>query len=278
MAENNTRKEVKRIHAGTATVQEYMSEMWMYRHMIVVFLYQDIKSQYVQTRLNLLWIVIRPLVILIVFTLIFDKLIHIQGLTYPYPLFAFSGLIMWSYFSYLINNVGTVLIANQNILRKIYFPKYLLLISKTLSGLLEMLVSFAIILVMMALYRYPLRATVIFIPVFIFINLMLGLMVATWLNIFNTRYRDLNQIIPSLFSFLIWLTPVFFPATLLPVRYAFVIYFNPVAGAIQGFRWALLGDSFALLGFIPGFVVCGILFLLSIVVFIKREAKIADYI
>ena len=234
--------------------------------------------QYIQTRFSFFWVVLKPLMVLALFTFIFDRLMHIPDLIYPYTLFAFSGLIIWNNFSYMVNNAGNVIIANQQLVKKIYFPRIILVFSKILVGLVEVFVSLMLLLLLIAFLHYPLHWQILFLPVFIFIGLISGTAIAVWLNALTIRYRDLNHFVPTLVGFMIWLTPVFYPVYLIPKNYSFVLYFNPIAGVIQGCRWAILGDAFPSLFFLPS-IIFSIFFLLSgIVIFIIAEADLADYI
>jgi len=216
--------------------------------------------------------------VLALFTFIFDRLIKIPGLQYPYPLFDFTGLLVWNNFSFLVNNGGNVLVSNQNLIKKIYFPRTILILAKLLISLLELGVSLALTFLMMLIIGYPFSAHIIFVPVFLSISAMSGLTIAIWLNALNIKYRDLNQFIPTLVGFLIWLTPVFYPVTLISRAYDFILYLNPIAAAIQGCRWAILGDTMPGIYYLPTILVCGVFFVIGLLIFIRSESDLADYI
>lgn len=264
--------------AEPESILAYTKKVWRYRALILLFTRQDIKAQYAQTRLSFLWIILRPLTVLGIFTFIFNRVIHVPGLNYPYALFAFTGLIAWNSFSYMVNNAGGVVATNQALIRKVYFPRFLLILSKALTSLVELATSLVLMFLLQLALGYPFRITAIFFPVFVLLNLFIGGGVAVWLSTFSIKYRDLNLFIPNLIGFLIWLTPVFYPATLLPSKVSFLIYFNPVAGVVQGFRWALLGDSFPHVLFLPSFVFMIAFFAAGYYFFVKTENEIADYV
>lgn len=256
----------------------YMGALIQYRHLIWVFTLQEFKTQYVQTRLNLFWVVLRPLMVLALFTFIFDRLIKIPNLLYPYPLFAFSGLIVWNNFSYLANNAGNAVIINQSLIKKIYFPRIILLLSKLLVSLVELGVSLLLLFALMLIMGQPFTWRILFLPCFIAIGILAGMTIAVWLNALNIRYRDLHQFVPTLIGFLIWLTPVFYPDSLIPKSYSFILYLNPISASIQGCRWAILGDTLPGIYYLPTILLCGVVFAVGLMVFIRSEGDLADYI
>lgn len=271
-------KPIKIISAEPTSVMQYFQEVIQYRHLIWVFALQEFKTQYVQTRLNFLWVVLRPLMVLALFTFIFDRLIKIPGLQYPYPLFVFTGLLVWNNFSFLVNNGGNVIVNNQNLIKKIYFPRIILLLSKLLTSLIELGVSLILTILLMLVLHYPFSAKIIFVPVFVSISVLCGLAIAIWLNALNIKHRDLHQFVPTLIGFLIWLTPVFYPVTLIPQEYSFILYLNPISAAIQGCRWAILGDTLPSLYYLPMIVFSFCVLILGLMIFIRSEGDLVDYI
>ncbi len=267
-----------KIIKSSRNIGEYNREIWQYKNLILIFAIHEFKVQYIQTRFGFLWVLFRPIMVLALFTFVFDRLIHIPGLKYPYTIFAFSGLIVWNNFSYMVNNAGSAIISNQQLIKKNYFPRIILIFSKMLVGLVEVLVSIMLLLLLIVFLRYPLHWQIIFLPVFILFGLICGTSIAIWLNILTIRYRDLNHFVPILIGYLIWLTPVFYPVSLIPQNYSFILYFNPIAGVIQGCRWAILADSFPSLFFLPSFIFSFLLLLLGFLIFIRSEYDLADYI
>ncbi len=275
---SNQIKPLRIVKSGRDSATDYFKEVWKHRNLVLVFALQEFKLQYAQTRLNLLWMILRPLMVLALFTFIFDQLIHLQGVSYPYLLFALTGMLIWNNFSFMVNNASNVIMANQQLVKKMYFPRIILVFSKMLVGLAEIGVTLLLILMLAAVLHFPLHLQILVLPVFIVVNLIIGLAVAVWLNALTIRYRDLHQFVPTLVGFLIWLTPVFYPVSLIPSKYSFLVYFNPIAGAIQGCRWAVLGDSFPDLRFLPSFVFFTLLLISGLLIFIRTESDLADYI
>ena len=278
MQRNEGEKPVKTVKPGNSSLVEYLAEIWKYKNLIFVFAQQEFKVQYVQTRFTWLWVIFRPLMVLGLFTFIFGKLIKIPGLNYPYPLFAFSGLIIWNNFSFMINSAGNAVLGSQQIVKKIYFPRIILIFSKLLVGLVEVMVSLGLMLVLIALLHYPIHPQILLLPCFIFLSIIPGTAIAIWMNALTIRYRDLNHFIPVLMGFLIWLTPVFYPVTLIPAEYSFILYLNPLSGVIQGCRWAVLGDTFPSPLFIPSFLASFVFLLAGFLIFIRVDSELADYI
>lgn len=272
------RKPIKIMKPGSSSIKEYIQEVWLYRHLIVVFAKQEFKVQYAQTKLSVLWVVLRPLLVIAIFTLIFDRLIHIPGQLYPYPLFAITGLIIWNNFSFMVNNSGNVIINNQQLIKKMYFPRVILLFAKLLNSLVEVGATFILLLLLLLLWQYPISYHLVFAPIFVGAGLITGLCVSIWLNALTIKHRDLHQFVPTLIGFMVWLMPVFYPATIIPSEYSFILYLNPIAGAMQGFRWAILGDTLPSIWYIPSFIVTVVLLLWGGVVFIRAEDELADII
>lgn len=258
------------------SISEYIKKVWKFKRLIYTFTYHEIKTQYAGTRLSLLWLVFRPLMVISIFAFVFNNVFHIPGLKSPYPLFAFTGLMMWNNFSFMVNTAGNVVATNHAVIGKMRFPRLILVLAKAASGLVELGVSIFLVLILMAFFKQPLLISILSLPVFILINLFIGTGIAIWLNALSVKYTDIQHLVPNLLGFLVWLTPVFYPATIIPSRLSFLVYLNPIAGVIQGCRWAFLGDSFPSIYFAPVYIVCFLLTLLGLVVFIKREDAIMD--
>jgi lipopolysaccharide transport system permease protein len=262
-------------------IRRNIIRLYEFRRLILIFAKRDIKVQYAQTFLGLLSSVLQPLTALVVFTLFFDKLLDIThrfGINMPYPLFAFTGMIPWYFFTMLIGNAGTSLSQSEHLIKKIFFPKLVLPLSKVLVGLVEFCVSSVFLVILMLIYQYKPPLSIIYLPVFIFLNILTGLSIGIWLSALTIRYRDFHHFIPYLISFGIWLTPVFYPGSLIPADKLFYIHLNPMAGVIAGFRWCILGDAFPDLGYLKGFIPVIILFISGLMYFRKVENKVVDFV
>jgi lipopolysaccharide transport system permease protein len=256
----------------------YFSKVWKNRSLISTFAWRDLKVKYAQTIIGLGWTVIQPLTALIVYTLFFDYIMDIKTEGGPYVLFVFSGLSCWLLFSYIFLQGSSSLIQNQELIRKLSFPKMLLPLSKIIVALVEFSVSFLLLLIVLLvagkipdwrflLIIFPIAGTV-----------LIGLSIALFLSAATVRYRDLQYLVPFFVNFGIWFTPVFYPVTLVPSKYAMLIYINPVAGFIDIFRWCLgIQQTFHSYYLVSVFVTL-MLLIASIIYFIRTEDIIVDKI
>ncbi|MCS6935180.1 MAG: ABC transporter permease [Chitinophagales bacterium] len=269
-------KPVKVITPDPLSIAEYWRELKKYRSLIWVFAWQEIKTQYAQTLFGVAWIVLRPLIILTVFTILFNYLLHIQTRS-PYFLFAFCGMIAWNFFQNIANNASTAILQRQYLIRKMYFPKMVLPLAKVLVAGVELLASLLILCVMMLIARHAPGWGLFLLPVFIALNIFCGLAVALWMNALNIRYRDLNQVVQPLIGIAIWFTPVFFPTTIIPPSFYFLAYLNPIAGVIEGYRYALLGEPFPDIAYFPAMIFTVCLALAGAWYLTRVEDEIVDY-
>jgi len=269
----------KKIIRGGQKVQGIdLKKLLAYRALIYIFAVRDIKVQYTQTFMGVLWSLIQPLTGLLIFTFFFSYVIKVDTGGIPYPLFAFSGMISWYFFSSLIAQTGTSLMQSQYLIRKIYFPKLILPISKSLSCLVEFGISLSLLLLMMLIWGYKPGLNILWFPVIILFNIITGLSVGLWLSALTIRYRDFYHIIPYLINFGIWLTPVFYPATLIPSKLQFLIYFNPMAGIVGAYRWSLLGGQAPSVYYLYSLGIILIIFITGLYYFRKIENQIADLV
>ncbi len=256
----------------------YLGKIWNYRSLITLLAFPEIRGKFINTKTGLLSVFFQPVIYVLVYTIFFQKLIKLE-VGSPYPLFAFTGVIAWLLFSNLVNSIGTSVVDAQNLITKLYFPKLILLLSKILVGLFEFSISLVIMfLLMFAMSHTEFSLNTFLFPVFILLNVIIGLSIGIWYSALSYKHRDLNHIVPYIIGFGIWLTPVFYPSTLIPNEFLFVLYLNPVAAVIEFYRWSLLGQSipsvYYLLSFIPVFI----LLISGLFYFRSVEDKIIDYV
>ncbi|MBP7077606.1 MAG: ABC transporter permease [Bacteroidales bacterium] len=254
-----------------------LKKVWQYRSLILAFVTRDIKSQYAQTRLGIAWSFIQAITAALVINLFFGVLIRIDTGEVPYILYAFPGMMAWYYFSYIINQSGTSLVQSQHIIKKIYFPKLILPIYKTTVGLVEHLIWLVVFFALMLLYGFPVGLNLVVLPFFIFLNIIAGLSVALWLSALTVRYRDATHIIPFLIGFGVFVTPVFYKTAMIPAAYSYLIYFNPMAGVIAGYRWCLLGTP-PEIQYLYGLIPVIVLLVSGLYYFRRIEGIMADVI
>jgi len=269
---------MKTITSERPGVFSALGKVYRYRALVLTLALRDLKIQYAQTLLGILWSILRPLSGLLIYWLFFGKLLKIDTGTIPYPLFAFAGMICWYYFSYLLGSAGTSLLSSQDIIKKIYFPKLILPFSKVLVGLVEFGIAFAILLIMMLYMGFNPQLKLIFIPIGIVLTITTALSVGIWLSALTIRFRDFHHIIPYLVNFGIFVTPVFYPATLIPPDYKFLLFLNPMAGILEGFRWMLFDSPVPSVYYAIGFIPVCLLFVGGLFYFVRIEGKMSDIV
>jgi lipopolysaccharide transport system permease protein len=250
-------------------------KIWEYRVLIKVFTLRDVKVQYTQTKLGIIWSFIQAITAALIINFFFGILMNVDTGEIPYIVFAFPGMIAWYYFAAIISFAGTSLMQSQHIIKKIYFPKLVLPLYKTMVGLVDLIIWFIVYIAIMIIYSQPLYLNMLLLPIPVFFNIIAGLSIAIWLAAITVRYRDALLIIPFLVGFGIFVTPVFFGTTMIPPEYHFLIHFNPMAGVIALYRWCLIGTEFTfwyMLGLIPTLII----FIGGLFYFRKVEATMAD--
>lgn len=266
------------INNRALTFGEYLRRIFEYRQLIVSFAKRDLKARFVQTKLGLLWMIIQPLLALTVFTVFFDQLIHLETGDVPYVAFAFSGMTIWYFFTNIINSAGTSLLNSQELFRKVYFPKIIMPISKISVATIEYFVAFSLLIIIMIVLGLDFSPKIVLIPIPILMTILVGGCVAIWLNILTVKRRDLQHFIPYITNFAIWVTPVFYPTTLIPESFREYIYFvNPVATTIDFTRSILFDQPFEwvyCVSFIPVFI----LLILGIRIFKNMERNMVDFL
>ena len=267
-------KTIKGGHQGTLP---YLKEVWSSRHLIFSFALRDLKVQYAQTYLGILWSVIQPLTALFIFAFFFQRVVPLQ-INVPYAAFAFTGIMGWFYFTALVGQAGTVLMHNQQIIKKIQFPRLVLPLSKALVGMVEFVISLFILIVVLFFSGCSFSDRIILLPIVVLANMLTGLSVGIWLSALTIRFRDLHHIIPFLIGFGIWLTPVFYPTTIVPQSFNWIYYFHPVANVISLYRWIFLNMPVNMLQVIVSLFIAVTMFVIGLIFFIRYEKHIADYI
>lgn len=252
-------------------------KLWEYRSLLKVFTIRDVKVQYAQTKLGILWGFIQAITAAIIINFFFGKLLNVDTGGIPYIVFAFPGLIAWYYFSSVISFAGMSLLQSQHIIKKIYFPRLILPLYKSMVSLVELVIWFIVYVAILIIYGHSVTYNILLLPVPVFFNVIASLCIAIWMAAITVKFRDAFLIIPFLVGFGIFVTPVFFPTIMIPEQYHFLIHFNPMAGVIALYRWCLLGTEFSvyyLLGLIPTLII----FVGGLYYFRRIEAKMSDLI
>ncbi len=221
-----------------------LGDLWHYRELLYFLTWRDIKIRYKQTALGVAWAVLQPLITMVIFSVIFGQLAKLPSDGIPYPVFSYAALLPWGLFSGALQRAGTSLVTNANLITKVYFPRLVIPFSAVVAGLVDFVISFVVLLGLMLYYQVPLTWTIITIPLFVLFAIFTALAVSLWLSALNVQYRDVQYVIPFLVQAWMYASPVAYSAGLVPSGIWRIIYgLNPLAGVIQGFRWAMLGGS-----------------------------------
>src|SRR5271157_2519161 len=220
-----------------------LHELWAYRELVSSFTWRDVKLRYKQTGLGIAWAVLQPILTMVIFTIFFGGLAKIPSDGVPYPLFVLAALLPWTLFAEGLTRSTTTMVTNANIMTKVYFPRLIMPLSSIISPLVDFAVSFIILLAMMVYYGYAPTINIIFLPFFLLLALATSLGVGLWLSALNVKYRDFQYTVPFLIQIWMFASPVVYASSLVPESLRVWYGLNPMAGVIEGFRWALLGSG-----------------------------------
>lgn len=256
-----------------------LKEIFSYRELLWMLAYRDFKIRYAQTALGILWAVIQPLLTLLIFILVFKKAVRVDTGSIPYAVFAMTGMWAWSYFSYVMTQAGQSIINSQSLITKVYFPRLIIPVSKSLVGFIDFIIVFVMLVILMISYGVAPSGNVIALPVVILSVILLSLALGIWLSALTIRFRDFQYVIPFMVQIGLYLTPVAYPSSLIPEQYKSLYYLNPMAGVIDSFRWALLDSPLPEPRYlIYSAAIIIFLFLSGVYYFKKVENTIADII
>src|SRR6267378_4482331 len=220
-----------------------LREVWAYRELLYFFVWRDVKIRYKQTVIGVLWVVIQPVLTMLIFTLFFGRLAKLAPQGLPAPVFYFSALVPWTYFAYALQMTTNVVVDNQRLITKVYFPRLILPISAALSGLVDFAIGFVVLAIFTCAYGIRPTLAALWLPALLLLAVFTALGVGLWLSALNALYRDVRYVIPFLVQFWMFASPVAYPSTLVPERWRWLYGLNPMAGVIEGFRWALTGQG-----------------------------------
>jgi len=256
-----------------------IKDVWAYRELLYFLVWRDLKVRYKQTVLGVLWAIIQPFFLMVVFSIFFGKLAKIPSEGIPYPIFAYTALLPWSYFAKSLNACSESVVAQRHLITKVYFPRLIIPASSVLSGIVDFAISFGILLVMMFYYQIIPTLTALLVPLLIIMSMATALGVGLWFSALNVRYRDIRYAISFLIQFWFFATPVVYPSSLIPGMWRFLYGLNPMVGVVEGFRGALLGKG-QIIGppFILSIIVIVLLLLTGIFYFRRMEKEFADVV
>lgn len=267
------------IEAGRSE-QQYWQDLWRYRELFYFLAWRDILVRYKQTAIGVIWALIRPFLTMVVFTVVFGKIANLPSGGVPYPILVFSAMLPWQFFSTALSECSNSLVANANLISKIYFPRLIVPISAVIVSFVDFMISGIILLALMAWYNYVPNWYILTLPLFIGIAFAASIGAGLWLAALNVEYRDFRYIVPFIVQFGLYISPVGFSSNVVPEQWRLLYYLNPMVGVIDGFRWAILGGDAKIYwtGFILSIGLVLFLLVSGIWYFRKTERTFADVI
>lgn len=219
-----------------------LRDIWAYRELFVFLAWRDVKVRYKQTALGAAWAVIQPLFTMMIFTIFFGKLAGVPSGGIPYPIFAYAGLLPWTFFQNAITSSSNSLVGNANLITKVYFPRIIIPAAAVGAGLVDFAISFVILGALMLYYSVPLTISLIALPLLVVLTTLLAVAVGMWMSALNVKYRDIRYALPFLVQIWMYVSPIIYPVTLVPERWRWLLALNPLTGIIEGYRAALFPE------------------------------------
>ena len=258
----------------------YWRDIWRYRELFFFLAWRDILVRYKQTAIGIAWSVLRPLLTMMVFTIVFGNLAKLPSNGVPYPIMVYAAMLPWQFFSNSLTESSNSLIDNSNLLTKVYFPRLIVPAGAVIVGLVDFLISLIILFGIMAWYQYLPDIRMFLLPFFLVLAFLASFGAGLWLSALNVKYRDFRYVVPFLVQFGLYISPVGFSSAIVPDKWRMFYFLNPMVGVIDGFRWAILGDAFPV--YWPGLALSASLTLLmfigGLLYFRNMERNFADVI
>ncbi len=281
MTDTSYSKETVLVIEPGRTEKNYWADLWRYRELFLILAWRDISVRYKQTIIGILWAIIRPLLTMVVFTVIFSRIakLHSDG-SAPYALLVFAAMLPWSLFSNALSESSNSLINNSNLIGKIYFPRLIIPAATLVTAFIDFLISFVILIGMMLYYRFVPGWQIALLPAFIILALLASLGPGLWITALNVKYRDFRYVIPFVVQFGLYVSPVGFSSGVIPGKWRLLYSLNPMVGVIDGFRWCILGGNspIYLPGFLLSLLIIAFFLYLGVSHFRKTEKTFADLI
>jgi lipopolysaccharide transport system permease protein len=266
-----------RIEPMRRGIELRLGELWRYRELLYFFVWRDVKVRYKQTAIGVLWVILQPLLSMLVFTLFFGRLAKLPSSGIPYPVFYFAALVPWLYFSTALVSVTNIMVENQRVITKVYFPRLILPVSAALSGLVDFAIGFVVLIIFTISYGIRPGPYIVLLPLLLVLAFLTVMGIGLWLSALNALYRDVRYLIPFIVQFWMLASPVAYPSSMVPERYRWLYGLNPMAGVIDGFRWALTGRGQAPSTVVIASIVMVIIAVFGGLIFFNRmEGSIAD--
>lgn len=262
------------------TARNYWLDIWKYRELFYFMAWRDILVRYKQTVIGVAWSIVRPLLTTIVFVIVFSFFAKFPSHDVPYPILVLAGMLPWQFFANALTESSNSLITNSNMLSKIYFPRLVIPASSVIVSLIDFLISFVILILVMIFYQFTPSWRIIALPVFTLLAFAASFGSGLWLASLNVKFRDFRYIVPFIVQFGLYISPVGYTSEVVPDKWRLLYSLNPMTGVIDGFRWAILGDAFAIYlpGLILSLIIVALIAVSGLFYFKKMEKSFADVI
>ena len=270
---------VTEIDSRVRSLRSDLREIWAYRDLLTLLIRRDISVRYKQSAIGIAWAVVQPIVLMTIFAIVFGRFAKLPSEGYPYSVFTLCALLPWLYFAKALGGTSDSIVGASNLVTKVYFPRLIIPISKTVSGLVDFAIAFGILAIVLAWYRIVPGSSVLLLPVFILITMLTAFAIGLWLTALNVKYRDIGLLVPFLTQIWMYASPIAYSTTLVPEHWRWLYSLNPIVGVAEGFRWALLGNAPPALG--PMLLSLGIVLVLlvtGLIYFRRTERTFADII
>lgn len=277
-AESSAEKHIVIIEPKRGWVALNLYDLWDYRDLLYVLVERDIRIRYKQTVLGAVWAILQPLITMVIFTLFFGKITGVPSDGSPYPIFAYGGLLPWTFFSNAVTNGGNSLISNSSLITKIYFPRMIVPIASVMASFLDFIIAFGFLILMMFYYRIGITANILMLPVLIILISLLTIGIGMWLSALNVKYRDVRYALPFVIQLGLFITPIIYPMSVIPKKWHWLMSLNPLAGLIEAFRDAYLGHPFDWISLGISTAVTFAIVIFTAFTFRKMERNFADVV
>jgi lipopolysaccharide transport system permease protein len=266
------------IEAGKIN-RQYFKDLWSYRELFYFLALRDILVRYKQTIIGVAWSVLRPLLTMIVFTIVFGRLAKMPSDGVAYPVLVYAALLPWQFFSNTLNEGGNSLVNNASMISKVYFPRIIIPTTTMIVSLIDFLISFVILSALMVWYQHVPTWRIVLLPIFLGLTAIAALGITYLISALNVKYRDFRHVLPFIIQFGLYISPVGFSSSVVPEKWRLVYSVNPMVGVIDGFRWALLGNTpMYWPGFVLSVVLAGLMLVVGVGFFRRMEREFADVI
>ncbi len=276
----NNRNSFRLVIEPGKTEKNYWMDLWRYRELFYILSWRDIKVRYKQTVIGAAWSIIRPVLTMIIFTIVFGKVAKLpsEG-SAPYTLMVFSAMLPWQFFANSLSEASNSLIANTNLVTKVYFPRMIIPASSVITSFVDFAISFGILIILMIGYQYAPSWKIVYLPLFLLLAFITSFGISLYLTAVNVKYRDFRYIIPFIVQFGLYISPVGFSSSIVPAEWKILYSLNPMVGVIDGFRWCILGENnFYIPGLLLSVSVSLFFLIFGIFYFRKTERSFADNI